>query len=926
MNNIILAEKIINEIISFSNGALTSIEVDSLYSIISNEISVFKYKDQAVNNYLRIINSIFDKNLYFRSSIKFPHYISETLKIAANSNYLTDVLVSNPEYLYLIFKSDFIETKLSQKGLTSELFNSLVNYKSISAKLNIIKNFKRKYLLKIGFNDIVNNLPLKETTDSLSQLAVSISKVLFELCIESVLNKYQINKLSRKYSLVSLGKLGGHELNYSSDIDLMLFYDKNVIISKTKNIDVNSFFNEVILLFIKYSTEITERGYIYRVDFRLRPEGKNSLLSNSINYYINYYETKGEDWERQMLLKTNFVCGSKSLYKVFFEFLKSYIFAKSLFESPLTQIRFMKSKIELGKENDIKLCKGGIRDIEFSIQALQLINGSKNKLLFNGNSLDVLDLLSKINIINKHESIGLQKAYILFRRIEHYLQLMNDRQTHQIPDDNSLLLSMSVFLGYSSVEEFNSDLIKNKFLVREFFDSVFNDNEENDTSVVSYSFDNINFVDKNRAKKNFEFIKSGTDLFNTKGFDSKTIELFKNFENEIILQLSSSQFADYILENFAKGIRSVYFPSLWYSNFLDNVFLSKFITLCAYSNRAFDLWQTEKKLGDLILSGRIFVKTYVLNNLEISTNSLLFIISLQYSLNILSAIEVGQLLSKIVFNKIYQLYNNSNIQSFTVLGFGSFGTGSMNFASDIDLIFLKSKQNFFNAEKEAENFISELSKILKPFKFDFRLRPEGKNSQILWELDSFKTYLNKRARIWELQAFQKAKFIAGDKIVYDELIAEYFTVIKLINQNLLVSEILDMRKKIIRNNLNITQNIKYSEGAINDIDLIIQRLFFLDNNHNKLFEKDFVSKLEYLSEKYNNEDFALLKGNFEFLKTLEISLQNIFAVNNSNIPLDKTKLIHLSEFMKYNTIENLTKKINDVLLQNQKLFFKYLGH
>ncbi len=926
MKNIILVDKIIKDVIFFSNGALTSNEIDSLHSIIENEISIFQYNDHSVNNFLRIINSLFDKVLFFRSSIKFPHYITETLKIAANSNYLTDVIVSNPEYLYLVFESNFITTKFLNNELAKELNNMLSNYKNFPAKLNVIRNFKRKYLLKIGFNDIVNNCSLKETTSNLSQLAISISRVLFALCIEIILNKYEIKKLSRKYAIISLGKLGGHELNYSSDIDLMLFYDKNGIISKQKKIDTNSFFNEVILLFIKYTTEITERGYIYRVDFRLRPGGKNSLLSNSLNYYLNYYETKGEDWERQMLLKTDFVCGSKSLYTEFYNFLKSYIFAKSLFESPITQIRSMKSKIELGKENDIKLCKGGIRDIEFSIQALQLINGSKNKLLFNGNTLEVLDLLSKNNIISSSESINLQNAYILFRKIEHYLQLMNDRQTHQIPEDNSLLLSMAIYLGYGSIEEFNSDLIKNKSLVRDFFDSVFYENEESCSSMLSFSFDNINFTDKNRAKKNFEFIKSGTDLFNSKGFDSKTIELFKNFEKEIILHLSNSQFPDYILENFTKGIHSVFFPSLWYSNFLDNMFLSKFITLCAFSNRAFDLWQTEKRLGDYILSGRVFVNNFVLNNLGLNTNSLLFIVSLQYSLKIISAVEFGQLLSKIIFNKIVQVYNELNIKSFTVLGFGSFGTSSMNFASDIDLIFLKSKIELSNVEKDAEIFISELSKKLKPFKFDFRLRPEGKSSQIVWGIESFKIYLNKRARVWELQAFQKAKFIAGEPAIYNELISEYFNVIKFIDHNTLVSEITEMRKKIVRNNLNITQNIKYSEGAINDIDLIIQRLFFLDNNAKDLFEKDFIYKLEYLAEKYEIADFNLLKRNYEFLKTLEISLQNIFSVNNSNIPMDKTKLHHLSEFMQFPSVENLTKKINDVLLQNQKLYFKYLGH
>jgi glutamate-ammonia-ligase adenylyltransferase len=909
------------------NGMLDSNEFELIFSAICNELEKFPTKN-ALNNFFRVLNSLYDKFNFFKNSIKYDYYIKALFSLTANSNYLTDILIRNPEFLYLILDNNNINLTIKKRNLKKELYQNANRYKSFEAKVNYVKLFKRKYTLIIAYNDTNKIYSLQKTTLYLSILAIVISDYVLSLIINTTANKFSINKISRKYSLISLGKLGGNELNYSSDIDLMFIYDKNTYINKHSSITSDIFFNTAISSFINVMSEITDKGYIYRVDFRLRPDGKNSSLTNSITAYINYYELRGEEWERQMLLKMGFVSGSKSLYKKFYNFVLPYVFSKTFISSPLERIKKMKYKIEYQNELNIKLCKGGIRDIEFSVQALQLIHGSKYKKLFTGNSIYALKLLYKYNIISINEYKTLLKSYIFYRKMEHYLQLMNDRQTHTIPIENDLFNLMLLYFEFNSADMFFDLLNKHKTSVRTFFNSVFNtDSSESETTIEKFNIEQIRFNDLNRAKKNYNYLKTGADIVNNKGFDNKTIELFSHFEIKLLEILNNSDFPDIILDNFTRGIKSVYFPSIWYNIFKDENYLNMFTKLCLFSDRAFNIWALDKKVSDLLLTGRVFYKDFIYNNTHRPVNQLLFIISVQYALKIIDENDIGIFLSHIISNKIQNCYKRLNINYLTVMGFGSFGTNSMNFASDIDLMFITdNKTDYEKSFKEATALINLLKTELFPFKFDFRLRPEGGSSQIVWELDSFKNYLKTRARIWEFQAFQKVRFIIGDFNVFQNLLDFYFIQIKSVEPKNVVNSIIEMRKNIIKKNLSIASNIKYSEGALQDIDFLIQYAFFLyPNKSSELLNLNFMQRFTFLTELMNDFEISELLLNYNFLKKIELSNQNIFGVNNSNITNDNMKLKRLILFLNKEEIDNFKKEISSVLNMNNELFNKYLG-
>ncbi len=382
-----LTDDFVNQIFLASEGFFSSDELDKIILCFQTESDKYYFTSSSEANLIRIINSNYDKISFLRDCLTYPHHVEIVTAIAANSAYLTDIVVRNPEYLYQIFGQDYLFSEIDDNKLEDEISSGVGRYKTYGAKLNFLRLFKRRILLKIGLNDILGNNPLADTTLQLSILARNINALLFQLSYEEILKKYSIVSLPNKYVLASLGKLGGRELNYSSDVDLILFFDKNNLIDNAGK-EYFEILSEAALLFIKSSTEMTGKGYLYRVDFRLRPDGRNSPLCRTVSDYLRYYELKGEDWERQMLIKLDFTGGDKALYKQFYDYLVSFIYPYSFSQNILSQIKMMKKRIEENSdgERNVKLFPGGIRDIEFSVQALQLLNGGRQKILRTGNS------------------------------------------------------------------------------------------------------------------------------------------------------------------------------------------------------------------------------------------------------------------------------------------------------------------------------------------------------------------------------------------------------------------------------------------------------------------------------------------------------------------------------------------------------------
>jgi glutamate-ammonia-ligase adenylyltransferase len=929
------SEKFAKEIAVWLSGYFSPEMLDELFNVLQNQLNKNHFSDSSENNLHRILSASYERVNLLKETLNHPHFAEILISLVSNSNYLTDIVVRNPEYLNWILNTDALNLKLSQRSFVDETTEKLSLYNSLKSKVNLLKSIKRREILRIGIKDILGIQTLKETTKELSFLANSITSILFEICFAEIKQKHNIKSLGPKYVLISLGKLGGNELNYSSDIDLILCYEKNSKL--TNKLEHFEFLNEVIYLFIESASTVTEGGYLYRVDFRLRPDGKNSPLCRSLNDTLNYYEMKGEDWERQMLIKAGYVSGNHQMYEYFINYLHPFVYPSSFLKSPIEQIRRLR-KVTIDRINsdyDIKLSFGGIRDIEFSIQALQLLNVGKNKGLKTPSTLEAIEKLNSHSLLSNIEAENLTKYYILFRRIEHYLQLMNDQQTHTLPEQGEILSKLSFFLGFKTLKDFQKEVSKAKSFVKNFSESLFDFTSEK-SSDRNDIFENINFVDKSRAKKNLLFLREGKGILEQRSFDQKTINAFLNIEELIQQKLHDTENPDQVLDNFVRVIKSSKFPSIWYEQLSNLSFANPFFKVCEFSHYSINLFAEDPYLREVFLSGKVFRRLDESYH-TFSTKELHFILSVQLTLNMITRSEASHLLSEHCRNKFILLFNDffkskRYRKNIVVAALGSFATGEMTLFSDIDIIFISEGcEKYQNIQADFFMFTNVLKDKFKPHSVDSRLRPEGKTSLIIWDLKRYNEYIKTRMQTWELQSMTKLNFLGGNELIYknfSELIISHTTTI---DKTKIRRDIKEMRQRIYPisiGNISNKFNIKKSRGGITDIEFVIQFLILCSPDLLNYISGKNISYQIRLLKKHSmiNDDIAeQLEFNYSFLKNLEVLIQLLFNNINGIIPDDenKSRMIYLAFGM--SSLKEFKIKIESTIKSNSSIFQKLIA-
>lgn len=931
MSKAFFSEKFLLELKQTASGYLTDAEFDLLINSFQEELSSYYFTESTEGNLHRIIFSLFDRVAFLAGCTKYPHYVQITASIAQYSNYLTDVIVRNPEFLYWILNPDNLNTPVTREYMDSQLSNINTRFRTFNSKVNYLRNLKRRETLRIGVNDVLKINTLAETTKQLSILAKTLNAALFDLCHKEVESKYGLTYKKKRYCLIALGKLGGDELNYSSDIDLILFFDKNSKASKGSPKEYFEVLSEAAYLYIQNSTAVTDKGYLFRVDFRLRPDGRNSPICRTLKDFIQYYESRGEDWERQMLIKMSFAAGSMELYNSFADYIRHFIYPASFSASPLLQIARIKQTIEkkIGLAENIKLFRGGIRDIEFSIQALQMLNGGNNIRVRSVNSLEAIQLLNNENLLSSDEAALLSSAYEFYRRIEHFLQLMNDKQTHIIPDDDEMIEKLAVLLNLKNGAAFRKKLELTRKNVRMVFDSIIGTAAREEKLTV----EDINFQDKKKSINNFRYLQTGQGILEQKQFDKLTISAFTRIENDLLEYLQKSESPDVTIDNLARIIRTRPLASIWYNEFADIKFLHSVLHICEFALRAVEMIITDKGLGDLLLSRKAFLEDFE-NITELSVSQVLFILSIQYSLRITEAQKLSSVLSEALMFRIKEISERRSFPfSYFISGMGSFGAKEMTFSSDIDIIFtVEGMERYNNIQEQFQELLAEIKNALKPFDVDVRLRPEGKSAQLVWDTVKYKEYIMKRAEVWELQSLTRVEFICGNRDLYNSFLKVIEERISLLDQKKVSADIIEMRKKMDKlvnsapqSNYRNYFNIKKSRGGLIDIEYSLQRLILSESRFfSECPGRNSVYIIDRLADSIKVIPANVIKSNYLFLKRVELESQILFNNNTSVLPLDEKKRVLLARRLNFSSLRDFEQALNDKIKTN-KLFFENIS-
>jgi glutamate-ammonia-ligase adenylyltransferase len=384
------------------------------------------------------------------------------IQMVAVSQFFADTLALYPEAL------ETLRTPPKRNPGTDDLTVQLTELVDASADdtatLRTFRKFRQLQMLRIGMNDILRERPLEEVTRELSRLADATMKVSLQTALKNVGKKYGLPTTPAgapaRITALGFGKLGGDELNYSSDIDLMFVYDEDgeTTGKRLGAVPNSEFFSRTVTEVVRLLSSLTDRGFAYRVDLRLRPEGAHGPLAQTLANTLSYYDLRGRTWERQALIKLRPIAGDRALGKEVVAALEPFIYRKYFSFSEINEVKALKRQMEQRAaaagvdDSDVKTGRGGIRDIEFAVQFLQLLNGGDLHAVRQRNTLLALDALEIAGCLTAQETYILADAYRFLRKTEHRLQLLFDWQTHRLPTDPDGLRKLALRMGYKPAQ------------------------------------------------------------------------------------------------------------------------------------------------------------------------------------------------------------------------------------------------------------------------------------------------------------------------------------------------------------------------------------------------------------------------------------------------------------------------------------------
>ena len=402
--------------------------------------------DRALVNFERFTYKVSNPVAMWEYLHSNPRVIEKLATLFSGSQFLAEILLRNPDYLERWAQHKRLARPKTATRFLEEvqsILHSLPSDMDESLSLrqyDALRKFQRAELLRIGTCDLLGLFDLPTVVEQLSLL----SDCLIRTCLKLV--SEQMGVSTDGFAVIAMGKLGGEELNYSSDIDLVLIAEHSAMR-----------FQRLSTRLIEVLGRVTEEGFLYRVDMRLRPWGRSGSLVTSLPGYVQYLRDNARDWEKQALLKARAIAGDMALGESMLEQVESHLYLASP-EAVRTSVQKMKERTELqlrrrGRDwGQVKLGVGSIRDVEFIAQYFQLAHGKNNPEIRSRNTLVALRLLDEHALLTHREHRVLHDGYAFLRTIEHHLQLMHHQQSYALPEDADALLSLAARLGFANVE------------------------------------------------------------------------------------------------------------------------------------------------------------------------------------------------------------------------------------------------------------------------------------------------------------------------------------------------------------------------------------------------------------------------------------------------------------------------------------------
>ena len=835
--------------------------------------------------------------------VKNVGLLSDVLTLAAFSPLLATTLLQHPNYISWLNRQR-ISAKVRGKD---ELLESLARFALVNSQVEpniLLARFRRRELLRIYLRDIRNLGTIVEITEEISNLADAILEYALRLSQQELDNRYgiplEIDEKERakqaQFCIVALGKLGSNELNYASDIDLLFLYSNDGATSgqgSHKTVTNREYFVKLAEFVRKIVGGQTGEGAAYRVDLRLRPHGRVGALAVSVREAVNYYQESAQSWERQVLIRSRACAGDANIFHKFFDQVKASVFSiAETVENALQNVLLSKEKINLEKTSDqgfnVKLGKGGIREIEFIAQALQLAYGGNDQWLRAPHTLISLARLADRHLLTETELTELFEAYSFLRRLEHRLQMENGLQTHLVANNEEKRSLLMKQMDFDDLTEFDKALKFHSKNVNQIFSRVFNPN-----------------LTPKSVDKDHQPLPE-----NAKDKEQKT----KNEPTNLLSEISP-HFAEMLTANptLIKDLPDA--NEVFAEKDYQQIFMSAVQETNDFAHELAVLRKTWSRLLLEIVAFDVFGK-----------------ISLQKARTLQTSLAEASIETALFITR-RELERRFSIKiddfPFAVLGLGKLGGGGMDYGSDLDLILIYSsnpKSKIQNPKlfysRAVEIFVTTLSSLTRDghlYRVDLRLRPDGKNGATSISNTAFLNYLENRAAIWEWLAYIKLRGVAGD---LDLAISTEHTARKIIHENALKADIKELQEETWRVRKRLEEakvatrkskeiDIKFGAGGMLDIYFAMRFLQLRDNIPDDAAHRSTVFMLDklYENDSLNKADFQNFSRGYEFLSELDHNLRLVVGRSTRLPAANQTALQTIVMRMKLDSTKDLLEQL-----------------
>ena len=754
--------------------------VETLHHIVINALMT-PSPDQALNSFERLVGVVAPDTLSALSERK--KRLAQYILLCGSSPFLVSLMYKAPDIVRWLFLENGIDLSRSAEEMLTAVQATVDESADFSALQKALRCFKRNEIVRIAARDLNGLAPLEEVMGELSELASATLQVACRVCRNCLIRDYGVPLAIREgaapreaeFTVIGMGKLGGWELNFSSDVDIIYFYESDK--GETAGVETGSahrkgiislhaFFNKLGEMISKALSQVTEDGFVFRVDVGLRPEGKSGDMAVSLRSAEIYYESWGQSWERTAMLKARPVAGSLALGEQLLKTLQPFIYRKYLDYNLIEDMKQMKQKIDASLarsregEINLKLGRGGIREIEFFIQALQLVYAGKNPKLRERNSLKALDALLTANLLAVDDHGKLREAYRFLRSVEHRIQVVQERQTHNLPskeDEMIALARRSGFLRANGRARFSQVLEEHRANVSFIYGTLFHSSDEKlehdvhpqvlflldpkaDSDLVKDMLEERRFEDIERAYDNLISLRRGPVRANLTERSRRTLEKITPL---MIQEIFESPDPDLGLTNLERFMAVVATRPSYYALLAENratikllvslfgmsEFLSKILinhpelldSLCARNGAS--VIKTKEAMAEelevLLDQGDNFEDH--LNILRRYRNEEFLRIGLN---DIHGHLQQGEITSQLSLlgevclaaafrlavaelhrfgRPTYHSMGNSTVAYMAIIAMGKLGGGELNYHSDLDIIFVYDHQGYTDGEKQVSN-------------------------------------------------------------------------------------------------------------------------------------------------------------------------------------------------------------------------------